>query len=651
MNNKIRKTEVDLQAEYAERDRIESINYSMEDKQEQKDNEISSIMEFEDEKFLAKIIRELGELGFNPSDYGDERTVLRSMYATSYDDIVSEYSKRVEHSEYFDLKKEKSEASSPSEISRLNKQLKYYCEDNDFSEKDEFPFFSTLASVPDKGVFLECKKHLDTVVGKKVSSLRAAKETFSEDQQDLSGVNAEISRLKERIESLKNDASYQRLSEAEKKFDAKAKEIFVKLRISIIWKTRDDAISELKREKRRIEDEFTSNRDELVERVKAYRRMSKYISSEEVIEKDSEAYVPILLKTVNVIGMTCSARANFRDSAENNIMLNELNIDVVIVDEVSKVPFVEIIQPILFGKTVILVGDHKQLPPIFDRRINEGEENSYDPEYINPESEARYKEMYEDSFFAKLFENSPESMKSPLRIQYRMHPDIMDVDNVFYGGELVFGGNVANKEHYLDIYGASGKKIIGRDNHVIFINVEGIEKLEPGSTSFTNPEEVRTVRKLLELINTNCRFDRKGQKLLHEYRSRDDERLSVGVICPYAEQAREIRKNKERYRSFNSRVDEQFMVKSVDDFKGDERDVIILSMVRTRKSEFLRDFRRINVAISRARSLLIIVGNRKALESMNVMLDGSLVPVYRNMIHAIERKNGVLEQSVITGGE
>lgn len=651
VNSKIRKADADLQAEYAERDRIENSNFNMEDKQEQKDNEIESILEFEDDKFLAKILRELGELGFSPSDYGNDRSVLKSMYATAYEDIVSEYSKRIEHMDYFELKKEKSEASAPNEIARINKEMKYYCEDNDFSEKEEFPFLSSLVSVPDKGILLECKKHLDTIMGKKVSSLRAAKEALSEDKQDLSGVKAEIARLKERIESLKKDAAYQRLSDAEKRFDTKAKEIFVKLRIGTLWKTRADAISELKREKRRIEDEFSSNHDEVEERVKAYRRMSKYLSSEEVIKKDSETYVQVLLKTVNVIGMTCSAKANFKDNAENNIMLNEMNIDVVIVDEVSKVPFVEILQPILFGKTVILVGDHKQLPPMFDRRLNDGEENSYDPRFINPEKEEMYKSMYEHSFFAKLFDDSPESMKSPLRIQYRMHPHIMDVDNVFYGGDLVFGGNEADKEHYLEIYGASGKRIIGRDNHVVFVNVEGKEKKEAGSTSYTNPEEVRTVRKLLELINKNCRLDRKGQKLLPEYRSRNDERLSVGVICPYADQAREIRKNKEKYRSFNDRPDEKFMVKSVDDFQGDERDIIILSMVRTKKSDFLRDFRRINVAISRARCLLIIVGNRKALESMNVMLDGTSVPVYRNMIRAIERKNGVLQQNAITGGE
>lgn len=131
----------------------------------------------------------------------------------------------------------------------------------------------------------------------------------------------------------------------------------------------------------------------------------------------------------------------------------------------------------------------------------------------------------------------------------------------------------------------------------------------------------------------------------------------MGVICAYADQARLIRKeiknNKSRnpYRSFNANPEERFMVKTVDDFQGDERDIIILSMVRTEKSNFLEDYRRINVAISRARSLLIIVGNKRNLESMNVNIDGQSVPVYRNILKLIQRRNGIRTQEDITGGQ
>jgi superfamily I DNA and/or RNA helicase len=346
------------------------------------------------------------------------------------------------------------------------------------------------------------------------------------------------------------------------------------------------------------------------------------------------------------------------DENKNNVKINELNIDVVIVDEVSKVPFIEILQPIMYGKTVILVGDHKQLPPIYSTPLNEGEESSYDPNIISMELDKKYKQMYESQYFADLFEKSPESMKSRLTIQYRMHPDIMDVDNVFYGNELKFGGNEADKQHYLEIKGASGRKIITENNHVLFVDVKGQEVRESGSTSFTNPEEAKVVSKLIEMINENCRLDRNGTKIMSSYRSREDTRLSLGVISPYADQARmisriSIRERKKQglqnFTSFNQSPDERLMVKTVDDFQGDERDIIILSMVRNR-SKFLTDYRRINVAISRARCLLIIVGNKIALEKMKVMLDNKEVPVYRNLIRAIEQKNGVLSERDIMGG-
>ena len=232
-----------------------------------------------------------------------------------------------------------------------------------------------------------------------------------------------------------------------------------------------------------------------------------------------------------------------------------------------------------------------------------------------------------------------------------MHPDIMEVDNVFYGGKLTFGGQASLKSHYLSIPGALGRTVIGPDDHVVFVDCKGRESKESGSTSYYNESEVEVVRRLLKSINSNCRKDRNGQSLGEEVDRHNDERLSVGVICAYADQARRIRKGSKKYQSFNESSEERFMVKTVDDFQGDERDIIILSMVRTNRTSFLADFHRINVAVSRARRLLVIVGNRSVLESMSVTLDGRKVPVYGNMIRTIERKGRLLSMADITGGE
>jgi len=94
------------------------------------------------------------------------------------------------------------------------------------------------------------------------------------------------------------------------------------------------------------------------------------------------------------------------------------------------------------------------------------------------------------------------------------------------------------------------------------------------------------------------------------------------------------------------------MVKSVDDFQGDERDVIILSLVRTSRSAFISDFRRINVAMSRARRLLILVGDAESLENEIVTLsEDRKVPVYKEIIDGIRAGGGYHESDDILGGE
>ncbi len=653
----ISKTETTLRSEYEKRSKVEDERYDLERKVEELDFEISEIKDLGNDQILKKITRKLERKGFDLNGMGDDSKVFGILHSSDSGSIKSEFAKRARHRKYFKLKEEKLTTNDASRISDINRSLSEYCEDNEFEETEEFPILSAFDRIPDDlNVLIESKRIIDEVVEDEISGIEEEKKELKNGMDDTSEINFEINRLKDRIDSLKSDEAYSKLERTRKQFQTEAKTAFTNLHLTDLYDSEEEALEIIEREKRRIEEEFADPDTE--ERLKAYKKISNYLSLEDVIMSDREAYNHILLKTVNVFGMTCSSKSYFIDENKNNIKINELNIDVVIVDEVSKVPFIEILQPIMYGKTVILVGDHKQLPPIYSTPLNEEEESNYDPNIISMELDEKYKKMYERQYFADLFEKSPESMKSRLTIQYRMHPDIMDVDNVFYGNELEFGGNVADKQHYLVIRGASGRKIITENSHVLFVDVKGQETKESGSTSYTNREEASVVSRLIEMINENCRLDRNGSKMLSSYRSREDTRLSLGVISPYADQARMIydmsfRKRKKQglqnFTSFNQNPDEKPMVKTVDDFQGDERDIIILSMVRNR-SKFLTDYRRINVAISRARCLLIIVGNKIALEKMKVMLDNKEVPVYRNLIRAIEQKNGVLSERDVIGG-
>ena len=148
--------------------------------------------------------------------------------------------------------------------------------------------------------------------------------------------------------------------------------------------------------------------------------------------------------------------------------------------------------------------------------------------------------------------------------------------------------------------------------------------------------------------------------------NRDDERPSVGVICTYGDQARRIQRKRkgQRFDGFSEKQDEKLVISTVGDFQGDERDVIILSMVRNPVSdrynaEFIKKFERINVALSRARKLLIVVGSRNFLTTAGIIdlpdlsgkhsRDRLNYPVYREIIDTINFRGKILTANQILG--
>ena len=333
--------------------------------------------------------------------------------------------------------------------------------------------------------------------------------------------------------------------------------------------------------------------------------------------------------------------------------LKRANLDVVIVDEVSKVSFLEVLYPILYGKTVILVGDDKQLPPTYESTINKDDLERYDPDIVNLELEREFQHMYETSFFRELYNSVPDCNKTMLTVQYRMHPDIMEADNIFYDNQLTYGGAEGNREHYLEIKGVQ-KKIITPKNHLVFIDTVGEEiRGFSGGTSCINNEEINVILSLLKKMEYGCHKDSNGIELGgRTFDKEHDPRLSLGVICGYSDQAKVIRTKLKgfKFQSFNRKDEEQFMVDTVDNFQGDERDIIILSLVRSDPSRsFMTKFNRINVAISRARCLLVIVGNAKAFSSLKIELDGKQDYVYRKIVDAAKRNHGYFTANDVLG--
>lgn len=431
--------------------------------------------------------------------------------------------------------------------------------------------------------------------------------------QDTTEMESKLQNQQEMLDELMLSAELEEFYASESSLYDDVRYLMNSLHVTKVPEDIDDAISLLNNEIEIREKMPETDREILLD---AFSDILGALDDEEITSADYNSLTSELFLKANVIGMTCTAN----NKAENKDLdidtdLAKMGVDVVIVDEVSKVPFSELIMPLAYGKSAILVGDHKQLPPVYIPDVS-NDVSKDDPAY---KMEYQFKEMYEKPLFKVLYQRTPEFSKKMLKVQYRMARPIMDIDNIFYDNMLECGCDDADKRHYFNIIGRNGPIISERD-HVIFVDCNGTESLEKGATSFMNPKEATVAAQLIRLMDHNCVLNAFGQPL---GLSPESQKLTAGIICTYAAQSKLIRDKlkDERFTAFKGGDDdERFMVKSVDDFQGDERDIIILSLVRT-KGEFIRDFRRINVAMSRARRLLIILGNSEQLSEFNVRLE------------------------------
>ncbi|MBR1850372.1 MAG: AAA family ATPase [Bacteroidales bacterium] len=186
-----------------------------------------------------------------------------------------------------------------------------------------------------------------------------------------------------------------------------------------------------------------------------------------------------------------------------------------------------------------------------------------------------------------------------LDTQYRMNSAIMGFSSRrFYGGKLKAAPEVANR------------LVTPLDTPLTWFDTSALDynERQHRSGSRTNSGEARLI---LRLLREYVEFVTPTRVL--------DERLSFGIITPYRAQARLIRRLLRMQHFFRS-LHRAVTVGSVDGFQGQERDVVIISMVRDNDSGsigFLNDLRRMNVAITRARMKLIIVGNVATLTRHN----------------------------------
>ena len=230
---------------------------------------------------------------------------------------------------------------------------------------------------------------------------------------------------------------------------------------------------------------------------------------------------------------------------------------------------------ILRADRVVMGGDHQQLPPTV-------------------KSIAAAKGGLADTLMQRLVKLWPQCVNL-LTIQYRMNEDIMAFPSRwFYNGRLQAAEEAAHRQ------------VSPLDTPLMWLDTSALayEEKENQSKSLSNSQEARlvihTLRDYIEMMSP--------QKV-------ESERVDFGIITPYRGQARLIRRLLKMQHYFR-RLKRLITVGTVDGFQGQERDVIVISLVRDNAEGnigFLRDLRRMNVAMTRARMKLIIVGNAHTL--------------------------------------
>ena len=240
--------------------------------------------------------------------------------------------------------------------------------------------------------------------------------------------------------------------------------------------------------------------------------------------------------------------------------------------------------PIRRVSRVILAGDHCQLPPTV-------------------KSFAAMKAGLGKTLMERIVDNHPETV-TLLKMQYRMNEEIMRFSSDWFYGNQVESAPEVKYRSILDL-----------DIPMSWIDTsefsENSESSDNSDISFKEQfvgESFGRINKAeaeLTLLVLEQYFQKIGkQRIL-------DERLDVGVISPYRAQVQYLRrlfKKKEFFKPYRSLIS----VNTVDGFQGQERDIILISLVRANDEGqigFLRDLRRMNVAITRARMKLIILGD------------------------------------------
>ncbi len=264
-------------------------------------------------------------------------------------------------------------------------------------------------------------------------------------------------------------------------------------------------------------------------------------------------------------------------------LLRGKRFEVVFIDEAGQALEPACWIPIINADKVVFAGDHCQLPPT-----------------VKSKDAARL--GLEETLLEKILDRQSSDAVVMLDVQYRMHEKIMNFSSdYFYNGKLKAHSSVNQKLIFSQQEDQS---------HIpfLFIDTSGTgfdEKFHPDNTGLSNPEEaILLVKHLSNWLDSN-----------KTHLAKISSTLSISIISPYREQVeflkKEVQSNLKNY-------SKNIKIGTVDGFQGQEADLVYISLVRSNSKQeigFLRDIRRMNVAITRARMRLVVIGDASTLSN------------------------------------
>jgi hypothetical protein len=291
-----------------------------------------------------------------------------------------------------------------------------------------------------------------------------------------------------------------------------------------------------------------------------------------------------LTRYADVVGVTCNRMMT-------SGLLSDIDFDLAIIDEASQISLPDMLGPLAQSKRVVLVGDHSLSPLFVDRDVVQWVQKLQDMRSDGAEADTsrQLRDLMTTSIFERLFTTAPATNRVTLSRQFRMpEPVASFVSQQFYNGGL--HTVIQETSRHLPIFRSSFALIDTADQPVAQ-RAEHLSISDGKGNGFINSLEARLIG---ELVKRSIAYTSDNWS----------------VIVPYRAQQAEITRVLVEMLGDSSAVAAN--VGTIESFQGQERDLVIFGFTRSNRSGnvgFLQDTRRINTAITRARSQLIVVGD------------------------------------------